>query len=216
VVERRTLAWAGCGLSVFLVVVALLAVVYYSVQSAKRHVGQEAEPADRTAAALSILGARTLPDGYYAVAGMTLPGLVQAVVLTDVPPGADGRIDRFENRLFIYLETRTSAPAGSAATEIETLLDVWPGRLKLELQETLSGGWERARGTLRFPTWQATYRLGRGIVSLGPGKLEGAFTLVSLECTGDDRQRTALWFDTRSGDPESLKRFLNRMEPCGL
>jgi hypothetical protein len=194
--------------------IALLAVVYSSVQSARKHAGREATSADRAAAARSILGARSIPDGYHPIAAMTLSGLMEAVVLTDIPSATEHSIDRFENRLFIYLETGISSPTDREA-EIEPLLDVWPGRLTLEPVETASGDWEISRGSLFFPTYQATYRSGRGTASMGPGKLEGAFMLVALECPDDDRRRTALWFEKRSGSPEALRRFLGNLEPCG-
>ena len=215
--DRRTLGWAGCVLCGLVVVAALLAVVYYSVQSANRHAGYGAEPTVRTAEALSILGARSFPAGYYAASVMTLPGLVEAVVLTGVPPDQDAAIEPFRRRLFIYLKTRTSSPADVPEDfQIKPLLDVWPGRLKLELEETPAGEWERARGSVQFPTYQAVWRMGRGSASLGPGELDGAFMLLSLECLDDDRQRTALWFANESGDPERLRSFLSSLQPCGL
>ena len=183
-----------------------------AVRSAGRHERLRADPEARTAAAVSILGGGSLPDGYFAATTMTLPGLLRAVILTDAPPEPDSPIDRFRDRLFLYMESgNASAGAQPGTVEMEPLLDLWPGRLRLEARE--SGRVEN--GSVPFPAWQVDYRKQEGVLVLGPHRLAGPFMTLVFRCSGDSRRRTALWFDPSAGDPATLRRFLADMEPCG-
>jgi hypothetical protein len=216
---RRKLVAAGCLIPVFLLLGALVMVSVLAWRSYRDHLLYVGDPEARTAQALEILGGG-LPDGYHAMAAMTMAGMLRAVVLSDSPPGDDGRIDRFETGLFLYLESR-----GEEITP-DDLLNIWPGDLGLEPGDRLR------KGTIRHTGVEIDYTSARGILINGHRRHHGVFAELSFRCAAGGRKRAAIWFQTvpvgspvnpmpsftallgGPADPSAVRRFTASMDLC--
>ncbi len=216
---RRKLATAGCLILVFLLLGVLVVVSVQAWRSYRDHSIHAGDPEARTAQALEILGGR-LPDGYHAMAALTMAGMLRAVVLSDSPPGVDGRIDRFETGLFLYLESR-----GGEIT-LDDLLNIWPGDLGLEPGDRLR------KGTIRQRDVEIDYTSARGVLINGHHRLHGVFAELSFRCVAVGRKRAAIWFHTvpagspvnpmpsfaallgGPADPSAVRRFTASMDLC--
>ena len=217
---RRKLAGAGCVALVLALLGSLVLVSYFAWRSYRDHLENAEQPDARTTEALEILGGKRLPAGYHAMAAMTMPGMLRAVVLSDSPPGDDGRIDRFESGLFLYMESR-----GGEIT-LEDLLDTWPGELDLETGDRLQDG------NIRHAGVDIGYRSARGSLIYGRRRLDGVYAVLSFRCVDGGRERAGLWFKTapvRSevgpmpfvtallggpADLSAVERFTGCMDPC--
>ena len=217
---RRKLAGAGCLILMLLLLGALVTVSVFAWRSYREHVLYEGDPEARTLQALEILGSRRLPDGYHAMAAMSMPGMLRAAVLSDASPGDDGRIDRFETGLFLYLESR------GAEITLDDLLNIWPGDLELEAGNRLLQHAIRRNGIeIDHVSTMAT-------LIHGHRRLEGVYSEISFRCGVDGRKRAAVWFQTvpagstvhqlstftsllgGPADPSAVERFTADMDPC--
>ncbi len=218
---RRKLTRAGC-LCLFLVMLGAVAMVsFFAWRSYRDHLGNVEDPEARTAQALKILGGDRLPAGYYAMATVNMPGMLQAVVLSDSPPDQEGRIDHFESSLFLYMESR-----GREIT-LEDLLNIWPGDLGLEPGDRLQDG------TIRHFGVEIGYRSARGSLIHGRRRLDGVFAQLSFHCVDGGWERAAIWFQTAPAGPaigpapfvtallggpadlSAVEQFTAFMDPCG-
>ena len=181
---RGKLLRAGCLGLVVVVLAAGLLVAVFAWRSYRDHGRYAEDPEGRTAQALSILGGDRLPDGYHAMAALELPGVLRGVVLSDAPPGEDGRIDRFDSGLFLFMESR----GGEIA--VEDLLNLWPGELELREGDRLQDGTIRHRGV------EIGYRSARGSLIHGRRRLDGVLAQLSFRCADGGRRRAGLWFKT--------------------
>jgi len=218
---RSKLFKAGCLLLILALLTAAVMVAVFAWRSYRDHLEDTEDPEARTAQALDILGGGRLPEGYHAMAAMDMPGMLRAVVLSDAPPGVDGRIDRFDSGLFLYMESR-----GGQIT-LEDLLNIWPGDLGLEPGDRLQHGAFRHAGV------DIGYRSARGSLIHGHRRLEGVFAELTFHCEDDGRKRTGLWFQTVPLEPvlgpmpfvtsllggpadrSAVERFTVSMDPCG-
>ena len=85
--KSGTPAWVwigtGCLVAIVLVAVVVGGLVYYGFRKTREMEQTMRDPAARTDAALEILGAEVLPDGYHAVAAFSVPLLMETVILSD-------------------------------------------------------------------------------------------------------------------------------------
>jgi len=181
---RRKLAGAGCLILALALAVSVAMVTFFAWRSYRDHLDTAEDPGARTTEALEILGGDRLPAGYHAMAALNLSGMLRGVVLSDAPPGEDGRIDRFDSGLFLYMESR-----GGEIT-LDDLLNMWPGELGLERGDRLQAG------TIRHPGVEIVCRSARGSLIHGHRRLDGVFAELSFHCVDGGRKRAALWFKT--------------------
>ncbi|MBD3868187.1 MAG: hypothetical protein IFK94_08675 [Acidobacteria bacterium] len=218
---RRRLIQAGCLLLVLAILGSIVAVAVFAWRSYRDHQTDAENPAARLEQALEILGGDRLPGGYHAMAAMKMPGILRGVVLSDAPPGENGRIDRFDSGLFLYMESR-----GKEITLVD-LLNMWPGELGLEPGDRLQDG------TIHHSGVEIGYRSARGSLIHGHRRLDGVFAELSFQCVEGGRQRAGMWFKTAPvrtaispmpwvtallggpADLSAVERFTGAMDPCG-
>jgi len=119
--SKTVFAYIGIGCIVIVGVMAIAAgacgVWVYS--EAQRFEAEARDPEARADRVLSILGADTLPEGYYPMIGISIPFVMETALLTDEEPQDDGEEANFGERGFIYLAT-TSKVAPTIRTCSET------------------------------------------------------------------------------------------------
>jgi hypothetical protein len=188
--------WVGCGCVGALVALVLIAVGFglWGAQKARELGETMADPDARTEKVLDVLGADTLPEGYYAVAALSVPFVFDLAVLSDQPPDADGSPNESLTNGFIF----TSFPSfGDGDKE---LYDFFEGRtddvdslkreqFDVDLKERIAHGrMDRADDAILWVTH-------RGAVDTdnGDDAHDGLVTMLLIECN-DDRRRVGIWF----------------------
>ena len=237
-------AWVGCGCVGAIVALVAIAVGlgFWGVNKAREFGESMKDPEERTARALSALGASELPDGYYAVVAFSVPFVFDFAMLSDEPPKEDGEPSMGKHG-FIFV----SFPAVGEGDE--ELYDFFEGRsedvnslrrenLDLDLDERLDRGLlERDTDDILWVTHRgrvSTDQVGTGTDQVGTGtdqvddSHDGLVTLTLFACD-DDRRRLGVWFgpdpfpetpaedlDLRGtvGDPAEIGAFMAAMEPC--
>ncbi len=197
------------------------------------------DPASRTDKALRVLGAKALPDGYYAMVALNIPYIADLAVLTDKAPDEKGNIPGFGARGLIYMR---SMRFGGNPQEIEDFVTGKTNDLDALRRNkiNLGPGDVLARGTLegRAGAEKLLYLVKRGSVQMNEHSVQGMSAVVMPKCEpSDGKQRIAIWFCPEPeaakglkpddaaglaaalagscGDPEAIGAFMDHFRPCG-
>ncbi len=232
--KRGTSPWifvgAGCLLAVLLVVAAIVAIGAWGVSQVREMQRTMEDPRARTDSALEMLAADELPEGYNPMIAISIPFLMETVVLTDAEPDDDGRIERFGERGFIYVKTL------SVGEQEQELRDFFAGEtnesqildqtsIRVDAREFVGRGViEEDSRTLRWVAYRG--EIGdRDRGDLG----DGLNTMVMFECPGAERVRMGIWFapdpdpDTPAdeadftatvADESEIRRFMSHFDVC--
>jgi hypothetical protein len=206
--SRGTSPWifigVGCLLSIFAVVAVVVAIGAWGFSQVRELQRTMEDPGARTELAAEMLATDEIPEGYNAVVALSIPFLMETVVLSDKEPDENGRIVGFGERGFIFFK------ALSIGEQEQELRDFFEGRTEDSelLEQTTSvrvnaeefvgrGVIEEDERTLRWVSY-------RGEIS-SPGSNqfgEGLTSMVMFECPGKDRVRMGIWFGP-DPDPET-------------
>lgn len=80
---------AGCGGALFLIAGCVVAVTYFGVRQVRQIEETMRDPEKRRAAALEVLNADELPEGYYPMMSFSVPLVMQTAILTDSEIGVE-------------------------------------------------------------------------------------------------------------------------------
>lgn len=231
--ERNSIL-LGIGIGCLIVIAGGLALVggcsYWLYREARQMEQDMENPDIRRDRARELLGVESLPEGYYPVAAFSVPFLLRAVILSDVPLEAGRTEGRpFDERGFIFVET-----LGLGQDE-QQLRDFFEGRtddpsvlenngFDIDVDEELG------RGTLPSEAGaDLMYITQRARVGMRGYRARGISALVLVDCPDDARRRIAIWFgpdpDPESdpaaldlsgtpGDPEAIRAFLRGFRLC--
>ncbi len=232
--KKGTSPWVYVGVGCLLAVFALVAVVVGIGAwgfSQLREFGRTMEdPVARTELAIEFLATDELPEGYNAVIAISIPFLMETVVLSDKEPGEDGQVNRFDERGFVYFKML------SVGEQEQELRDFFEGRtdnsqvlrqssgVSVDTDELIDRGViEEESRTLRWAAYRG--EIDRGSSELG----EGLTTMVMFECPGAERVRMGIWFGPDpspdvpideadfSGsvaDPSAIQSFMSAFDVC--
>lgn len=198
---KRTSPWVwvgmGCLGAVVLAVGAVIAVGMFGYHKVKQLETELKDPEARTAKVQKILGAATLPEGYHAVIGMSVPFVMEMAMLSDVAPDFSGgrRHGPLGQRGFVYVKTL------AANNDRQQLRDYFEGRtddadvlrrnnIHLDRRgEVLRRGVIDGAGDMKV-----MYLAQRGELEMASSRAQGITTVMLLDCQGDMRQRFGIWF----------------------
>ncbi len=232
--EKRTSPWVyvgvGCLLAVFGLVAMVVAIGAWGFSQIRELERTMEDPVARTELAIEFLATDELPEGYNAVAAISIPFLMETVVLSDKEPGEDNQIRGFGERGFIYFKML------SVGEQEQELRDFFEGRtdnsqlLRQSSGFTVDTGELIERGVIEEETRTLRWAAYRGEIDGGSSELgEGLTTMVMFECPGAERLRMGVWFgpdpspDMPIGeadfsgsvaDPAAIQSFLAPFDVC--
>lgn len=213
--------WIGCGcfLCVALIVGAIVGAGFAGFSWIQSLVEDMADPQARTAAALDMLGADSLPSGYHARAFFNLPFLMELVILSDGAPPAEIDAEGFEEKAeqlgnlvlrgddlgantLIYLKLRQR----DAKDPIEDVLaGRGQGNTDVDLGLELDAAESLGEGELEIHGERVTWRAYRGQMDTVGGDHEGIFAAVQVLCGTSSEVHDFLWFQKASADPITIE-----------
>lgn len=196
---------------------------YKQVQSIKEGVTNP-EPG-----ALEMLGATSLPEGYYANMAIKVPFITDTVVISDQPNQDDEPPKIGEGQGFLYSivkvaeEKDSEKVAAFFAGESDDTSVLKDNHINVDLnpEDILTRGVvDMAPMTVRYLTTTEGVRNEHV-------NADGLTTFMLLQCP-DNKLRFAMWFSPADsvedgtpqlegsvGDPEKIRAFLSHFQPCG-
>lgn len=193
----------GCLVLVLMGAIGVGGLGYLGYRKAREIQAEMEDPAARERAVLEILGADAMPEGYNAVVGFSIPFLMRMAMLSDREPDAEGRVEGFDERGFVYFEMLQQA------RDRDQLRDFFEGRtddaevlrqndIRISSKEILE------RGTLEAEGYSILWLANRGGIRIADSASDGLTTLMLVHCEpADSRGRMGIWFgpDPEPGTP---------------
>jgi len=217
-------AW-GCGGCLLVMGLVVVVLVFAGIRTVKNIDREMNDPAAREEKAREVLGAETLPEGYFPVLTFSVPFVFDTVLLADTPLGEHEQFSDEAERLFVYVELirgdrkwRRYAEGGDPSEVLEEQ-GIRMGRAD-----------EIGRGELMVNSQPIEYVSQRGSIEIHDHDFEGISTFLFIRCTGSKRMRIGVWttpdpnegtpiaeadFSGTSADPERIGAFLSHFDFCG-
>ncbi len=184
----------GCGLALFLGVGLVVALGYGTYRWGKSVEATMKDPVAREAEVRKVLGSANLPQGYYAVAAISIPFIMDMAVLTDQPPKPNGQPGAMGERGLIFMRIIT---LGKQGQDVE---DYFEGRsqdsealrrsgIHIDTSELLKRGVLEAKGSnprLRF-------LVQRGSIQQRGKRSQGLITIVFPACPSNRKRTMVIW-----------------------
>ena len=232
--QSKTSPWvyfaAGCLALVMLLIAVVVGFVFMAYRWGKGVEETLKDPVTRTERVKELLGCQELPEGYNAMLGLSVPFVAEIAVLSDNEPGADGMIEDFEERGFIYV--KMSRLLGRKSKQ--DMLDFLEGKKKdsdVFIQSNIHVDADEIvkRGRMELDGPSLIYAVHRGNVEVEGREVEGLATMMLIECPEDDRTRLGIWFgrdpsggqsledatlEGSTADESAIRDFLGRFSLC--
>jgi len=179
---------------------------------------------------MEILDTDELPDGYNAIAGLTIPLFAEMAVLGTNEPDAHGQLNELGERGFVYMKLKLSMPEKE-----QELRDFLEGRsekkpdIMLQSNIRLDADEVVERGEMELDGSNAIYTIYRGDINVDNKTGEGLAAMAMIQCPEDHRIRLGIWFGPdpskgeaieevdltgTPGDKQAIKGFLSHFDFC--
>lgn len=183
----------GCGVALLLGVTLVAGLGFFGVRKARELERDIKDPARREAKVLEVLGAETLPSGYYPMMGLSVPFLFEMAMVSDLPGDEEEEPQGFGERGFIFFEMI------SLGRQQQELRDFFEGKTddaEVLRQQNINIriGDRLAHGELERSDGEILWVAHRGNIDVMGSRQQGITTLLLFECPNDRRMRMGIWF----------------------
>jgi hypothetical protein len=227
-IQKKTSPWVyvgiGCLIAVVIGVAGVGTVAFYGYRKAKQFGEEMKDPKAREAKVKAILHTDTLPAGYHAVVGLSVPYVMEMAMLSDKEPDPDGQVKSMGTRGFVYMNVM------SQGKDQRELRDFFEGKtddaevlrrnnINVHSKEILKRGVIEQRGH------KLLYLAQRGDISMSGHSSNGLSSQILVQCgTSDSRMRLGIWFGPDPGgedltgtpaDEAAIGQFMSHFQPCG-
>lgn len=201
--SSKTSPWvwvaAGCGGALFLIAGCMVTVAYFGVRQVRQIEEAMRDPEKRRAAALDVLNAEELPEGYHPMMSLSVPLVMETAILTDREMGGDDapQAPQLGERGFIYMRMLRFDRAEQAE-----LRDYFEGKSddssilrRSNINVDLRPRERIASGELPNGDGRVLWVSHRSDSLADHGRGEGAVaTMMLVECPGDNRTRFGILY----------------------
>jgi len=200
--------WIGCGclLALVLIVGVLGGMIFMGVSWVKDIEETMSDPVKRADRVKEILDTDELPEGYNAIAGITIPLFAELAVLGTNEPDDHGQLDELGERGFVYMKMKLSM-----AEKEQELRDFLEGKTDkspdIVLQSNIRMDTEEVirRGSFELDDSNVIYSAYRGDIDVENKSGQGLASMAMIQCPGEHRIRLGIWFGPDPTDGESLE-----------
>lgn len=212
------------------VLAVIVGLAWFGYSRGERFERELADPEARADRSRSILGYRTLPEGYHPLGGFSIPFIQEMAMLSDREPRPGERIagpeDAFGRRGFVYLE---AASRGDQEERLESYFRGEAGESEFfgDIDERFAADEELARGTVRAGGAEVRYLAERGRMEIGGDAFAAVLARLLMTCADSSRMRVGMWFEPAPdasasaaellgtpADPAAIRRFLDHFRLC--
>lgn len=222
----------GCGIPALLAAIGITVLILFTVKKVQEVQEDMANPITRTEKVKKALGAQALPDGYSAVMTLSVPAIVDTVVLsTRSPEGPHAAQEKEDERTFLYFRLKASS-----LNDLEELREYLEGRsddpsvlarnnIHIRTEQILG------RGAIPLQDYRLLYLAQRGSLETSQGQNQGPGlnSIMLIECPGQSHIRLGLWLapdpspeapteqlDLKGTpvDEKAMRAFMSHFNPC--
>jgi hypothetical protein len=218
----------GCGAGLVLLALVLGGLGFWGVQKAKEFEANLKDPAAREEKVLGVLGADTLPAGYYPMMGMSIPFVFEMALLTreEIPEGED---PEHVEPSFIYMKILRIG-----GKEDQELRDFFNGtndnpsvlrdaNINVDIDDVVN------RGELQVGEQDILWLTSRQRMQVGANRSRDLSTIMMIRCPEDQKMRLGIWINGEDvennedgtprlegtvGDPGEIETFMSHFAVC--
>jgi hypothetical protein len=200
--------WIGCGclLALFLIVAVIGGMIFMGVSWVRNVEETMSDPVKRTERVREILDTDELPEGYNAIAAMSVPLFADVAILGTNEPDAEGRVREMGDRGFIYM--RMKLAMGQKEQELRDFLEgktdkapdiVLKSNIRMDTEDVVK------RGTMELEDSTVVYSAYRGDIDVEHKTGRGLASMAMIQCPDDHRIRLCIWFGPDPSQGGSLE-----------
>ena len=226
--KKSTSPWiyVGCGCLAFILIMVAVVVGggYFGFTKIKGYVEDLEDPERRNARALELLGAESLPEGYYTLFFLPVPWVFDFVMLTD-SESANQSLEAIEQdvdaalltgHIFFYLRASIATDPNDENHFGVVQREMQDGRIRIEVSDQrFISEEELGSGQLQLGTQDIQWNGHRGAFTdeMGGTSAEGLFTVMNVSCPDDKAVRSAVWF-RKAEEGEALEDMVIEGSPA--
>jgi hypothetical protein len=173
-------------------------VVYYVGLAIQQRVADMRNPAAQEARARRLLGTGVLPEGYPAVIAVSVPFVLDVVLLSDRGSDPSARSSLGQHG---FLYTRAGLVLPTDRDELREVVDGQRRHAPILMREHIAiDGAVLRRGRLSAAGAAVSYAVQRGEFKYGRLAHQGLHTLLLIECPSDAGVRMGVWYASETAD----------------
>jgi hypothetical protein len=215
----------GCGGGLLLIAVVVGALVFFGARWVKDLEADMKDPVAREAKVKRILGAETLPDGYYPAIALSFPFVMDMATLSRTPTAAGEEPDNMD---FIYFKMLSFGDKDQEMRDFFNGANDNPSVLEdagvnVNIDEVVR------RGELQVGNQDILWLTSQGRIQTGLGRGHDLATILMIRCPGDKKTRMGIWVEDdvvesteegelqlegTVGDPKEIEAFMGYFSLC--